>query len=215
MTSPEMIEAKPLRVYLIRHGETEWSLSGRHTGLTDLLLTVNGQQEALQLKTLLQGLHFSRVLSSPLQRARQTCDLLELDTAAEIEMDLLEWNYGDYDGLTTADIHKQRPYWNVFLDGCPNGEMPEQMTERVDRLITRLRLLKGNVALFSHGQIGGVIAARWIGLPLLDAQHFPLGTASLSVLGYDLHHPEISVIDLWNAKQPYLAGQEQKSTLNT
>jgi probable phosphoglycerate mutase len=208
MTTPEVIDPKPLRLYLIRHGETEWTLSGQHTGLTDLLLTVNGQQEALQLKAPLHAVNFSRVLTSPLQRARQTCELLELDKAADIEMDLVEWNYGDYEGLTTPEIHKQCPYWNVFLDGCPNGEMPEQITQRVDRLITRLRLLDGNVALFSHGQIGGVLAARWIGLPLLEAQHFPLCTASLSVLGYDRHHPEISVLAMWNALPSSEAGQK-------
>lgn len=191
--------AMPLRLYLIRHGETEWSLSGRHTGRTDLPLTARGEDEARELAQRLREIRFAHVLTSPLERARRTCELTGLGAAAAIDADLAEWDYGDYEGQRSVDIRKQRAGWNVFRDGCPGGEMPAQVSGRADRLIAHLRALDGNVALFSHGQFGCVLAARWIGLPLLDAQHFALGTASLSILGFDPHHPEVAVIALWNA----------------
>lgn len=143
--------SRPLRLYLIRHGETEWSLSGRHTGRTDVPLTARGEDEARALAPRLREIPFAHVLSSPLQRARRTCELTMLGAAAEIEPDLAEWDYGDYEGQRSMDIRKQRPGWNVFRDGCPHGEMPAQVSERADRLIAHLRALDGNVALFSHG----------------------------------------------------------------
>lgn len=188
-----------LRLYLIRHGETEWTLTGRHTGLTDIPLTANGEDESRELGKHLRDIQFAHVLTSPLKRARQTCELVGLDKVLEIEPDLAEWDYGDYEGKRSEDIHKRRPDWNVFRDGCPHGETPAQVSERADRLIARLRTLDGKVALFSHGQFGGVLAARWIGLPLAQARHFPLGTASLSIFSFNPHHPEVPVIALWNA----------------
>lgn len=191
--------SRPLRVYLIRHGETEWSLAGRHTGLTDISLTPNGEAEAHALGAFLRGIPFAHVLSSPLQRALQTCELAGLDRALEIEPDLAEWDYGEYEGQRSVEIHQVRPHWNVYRDGCPGGEMPADVSARVDRLIARLRRLEGDVALFTHGQIGSVIGVRWIGLAVAEAQHFSLGTASRSVLGFDPHHPDVPMIALWNA----------------
>jgi probable phosphoglycerate mutase len=188
-----------LLLYLIRHGETEWSLSGRHTGCTDLLLTQNGESEARELGRQLQDVTFAHVLSSPLRRALQTCELAGLDKFREVEPDLAEWDYGDYEGLSSADIRKQRPDWNIYRDGCPGGETPAQLAVRADRLIARLRKLDGNIALFAHGQIGSVMAVRWIGLAVDQAQHFKLGTATLSVLAYDPHHFAVPVIAVWNA----------------
>jgi glucose-6-phosphate isomerase len=188
-----------LRLYLIRHGETEWSLSGRHTGRTDIPLTPNGEDEARELGKHLLDIPFSHVLTSPLKRALQTCELAGLDKTPETEPDLAEWDYGDYEGQRSVDILKERPDWNVYRDGCPRGEMPTQVSARADRLIARLRKLDGNIALFAHGQIGSVLAARWIGLAVADAQHFMLGTASLSIFAFDPHHPAVPVIALWNA----------------
>ena len=187
-----------LRLYLIRHGETEWSLSGRHTGRTDIPLTHNGENEARELGKRLRDIPFAHVLTSPLKRALQTCELVYLDKVLEIETDLAEWDYGDYEGQRSVDIHKERPDWNIYRDGCPRGEMPEQVSHRVDRLIARLRKLDGNIALFSHGQIGSVLAVRWIGLAVAEAQHFTLGTASLSIFAFDPHHTGVPVIALWN-----------------
>ena len=187
-----------LRLYLIRHGETEWSLSGRHTGRTDIALTRNGEGEARELGKRLLDIPFAHVLSSPLRRALQTCELAGLDQVPEMEPDLAEWDYGDYEGRRSADIRIQRPDWNVYRDGCPGGEIPEQVSARADRLLARLRRLEGNIALFTHGQIGSALAARWIGLALGEAQHLALGTASLSILALDPHHPGVPVISLWN-----------------
>jgi probable phosphoglycerate mutase len=189
----------PLHLYLIRHGETTWSLTHQHTGRTDIPLTEHGEEEARQLGKRLSGTKFARVFSSPSCRAQRTCALVGLREDAEIEPDLAEWNYGDYEGGCTADIRKGRPDWNIFRDGCPGGEMPGQVSDRADRLIAHLRKLDGKVALFSHGQFGCVLAARWIGLPIIDGPHFVLGTASLSVFGYDPDHPTVPVISLWNA----------------
>jgi probable phosphoglycerate mutase len=191
--------SSPLHLYLIRHGETEWAVSGRHTGSSDIPLTVKGENEARELGKHIRDIQFAHVLCSPLNRARRTCELVGLDQAPEIEPDLAEWSFGDFEGLRLAEIQKIQPGWDVLADGCPNGEMPAQIIERTDRLIARLRILKGNIALFSHGKFGGILAARWIGLPITESSHFPLGTASLSILGYDHHHPGVSVIDLWNA----------------
>ena len=188
----------PLRLYLLRHGETEWSLSGQHTGRTDISLTTRGKDEARDIAQRLQGISFAHVLTSPRQRARQTCELAELGPAAIIEPNLVEWDYGDYEGQRSVDIRQRRPGWNLFRDGCPHGEMPAQVSGRADRLIAHVRAMDGNVAIFSHGQFGCVLAARWIGLPVVEAQHFQLGTASISILGEDPHHPEVPVIAQWN-----------------
>lgn len=189
----------PLHLYLIRHGETEWSLSGQHTGRTDIPLTPRGEDEARELVPRLRDIPFAKVLTSPLQRARKTCELAGLGAEAVLEPDLMEWDYGDYEGKRSVDIRKQRADWNVFRDGCPSGETPAQISERADRLISRLRTLNGNVALFSHGQFGSAVAVRWVSLPLVSAEHFPLATASLSILGFAAHHPEVPVISRWNA----------------
>ncbi len=160
-----------LSLYLVRHGQTEWSLSGQHTGSTDIALTAHGEDEARALIPCLRQVKFDLVLSSPLERARRTCELVGLGQEAEIEPDLAEWDYGDYEGKLSADIRQVRPGWNVFRDGCPNGEMPDDIKERADRLIARLAPMHGNVALFSHGQFGPSLAARWIGLPVAEARH--------------------------------------------
>jgi len=188
----------PLRLYLIRHGETEWALSGRHTGCTDIPLTPNGEDEARELGNHLRDIRFAQVMTSPLQRAQQTCALVGLNQAPEIEPDLTEWDYGDYEGKRSVDIRKERPDWTIFRDGCPQGEMPAQISARADRLLARLCKLDGNIALFSHGQFGGVLATRWIELAVIEAQHFPLGTASVSIFTFDSHHPTVPVIALWN-----------------
>jgi len=188
----------PLRLYLIRHGETEWALSGRHTGCTDIPLTPNGEDEARELGKHLRDIRFAQVMTSPLQRAQQTCALVGLNQAPEIEPDLTEWDYGDYEGKRSVDIRKERPDWTIFRDGCPQGEMPAQISARADRLLARLCKLDGNIALFSHGQFGGVLATRWIELAVIEAQHFPLGTASVSIFTFDSHHPTVPVIALWN-----------------
>jgi broad specificity phosphatase PhoE len=190
--------SRPLRLYLIRHGETEWSLSGRHTGRTDVPLTANGEDEARELGKRIRNIPFDHVLTSPLKRALQTCVLVGLDKAPENEADLTEWDYGDYEGRRSPDILNERPDWNVFRDGCPHGEMPAQVSDRADRLFARLLKLEGNIALFSHGQFGCVLAARWIGLAVAEAQHFALGTASLSIFAFDPHHTAVPVIALWN-----------------
>ncbi len=189
----------PVRLHLIRHGETEWSRSGRHTSRTDLALTARGEQAARTLKERLRGTAFNRVFTSPRLRARQTCELAGLGAAAETEPDLAEWDYGDYEGRRTVDIHQTAPTWNLFRDGCPNGESPAQIADRADRLIARLRTLGGDVALFTHGHLGSVLGVRWIELPVEQGGHFPLGTASLSRLGSVPDHPDMPVIALWNS----------------
>lgn len=188
----------PLHLYLIRHGETAWSLGRQHTGTSEIALTENGADQSRKLGQHLAGISFAHILTSPRERARHTCKLAGLEGIPEIEPDLAEWNYGDYEGVKSTDIRKDRPDWDIYRDGCPAGETPDQILARADHLIARLRLLDGNVALFSHGQFGGILGARWIGLPLADARHFPLGTASISILGYDPDHPEVAVISLWN-----------------
>ena len=187
------------RVYFIRHGQTEWSLSGRHTGRSDIPLTAQGEDQARELAAWLRPIRFSRVFSSPRQRARRTCMLAGLGPQAEIDPDLEEWDYGDYEGKRSPDIRKDRPDWNAFRDGCPGGEMPAQVSARADRLISRLSTMDGNLALFSHGEFGQTLAARWIGLPVIEGQHFLLGTATLDILGYNPAHPDVRVIALLNA----------------
>ena len=188
------------QLYFVRHGETAWSRSGQHTGNTDIPLTAHGEEEAGALAPWLRQIPFTAVLTSPRQRARTTCALAGLGGRAEIEPGLAEWDYGDYEGLRSDEIREQRPGWTVFRDGCPNGETPKAIAERADVLIMRLTAMTGNVALFSHAHFGAVLAARWIGLPVNDAQHLLLGPASLSILGNNPSHPEVRVISLWNAR---------------
>jgi broad specificity phosphatase PhoE len=191
-------EPDPLKIYFVRHGETAWSLTEQHTGRTDLPLTAHGEAEARALAPTLHDIAFAHVLTSPLQRARLTCALTGLAPAAVVEPDLLEWNYGEYEGLRSVDIRKQRPGWSLFDDGCPGGEMPDEVAARADRLIAKLGGLTGNVAVFSHKQFGCSLAVRWIGLAIAEGQILVLDTASLSVLGSDAHHPGTRVIEAWN-----------------
>lgn len=188
-----------LRLYLMRHGETEWSKSGQHTGRVDIPLTKHGENEANRLGERLRSIAFDHVLVSPLQRACQTCDLAGCGEHAVTEPDLIEWDNGDYEGHTHADVFKQRPGWNLFRDGSPGGEMPEQISARADRLIERLTRLDGNVALFSHSHFGCVLGARWTGSPVQTGQHLILKTASLSVLCYQHEHAGVHAIERWNS----------------
>src|SRR5436190_8635687 len=187
------------RVYFIRHGETEWSLSGQHTGRTDIPLTPRGEEKSRELGPRLRNIQFTHVLTSPRQRARKTCELAGLGSMAQVENDLSEWDYGDYEGMLSTDIRKKRPDWNIYRDGCPNGESPAQISDRADRLIARLRKLNGNIALFSHGHLGRVLAARWIGLAVAQAQRFQLDTASISILCHESRNNDGPVIELWNS----------------
>lgn len=187
------------RIYFIRHGETAWSLSGQHTGRTDLSLTAHGEREARTLSERLGGVIFNRVFTSPLLRARRTTELAGLGEEAETEADAAEWDYGDYEGRRPDEIRKERPEWNIFQDGCPGGEAPAQVGDRADRFIAKLRMHGGNIAVFSHGQFGRVLGARWIGLPPRQAQHLLLSTASLSILGYGHNRRDEPAIVLWNS----------------
>jgi len=184
-------------VYLARHGETAWSLTGQHTGLTDLPLTARGERNAISLGDRLRGLAFARVFTSPLQRAVRTCELAGFRAAAEVDADLVEWNYGEYEGRRTADIFNERPGWQLFRDGCPGGESPAQVATRADRVVRRVRAVPGNVLLFSSGHFLRVLAARWLGEGTAAGRYFGLNTASLSALGYE-HNPSHPVIRLWN-----------------
>ena len=184
------------RVFLIRHGETEWSLSGQHTGVTDIPLTERGRAVARRLQPILAKPSFALVLTSPLSRARETCELAGVGSQAAVEPDLVEWNYGEYEGLTPKQIHARRPGWMLFRDGCPGGETPEQVGARADRVIARVHTAPGHVALFAHGHIFRVLVARWIGLPPTAGQHFLLDTATLNILSYYRDSPAVKV---WNA----------------
>ena len=179
-----MSEALPI-VYLARHGETAWTLSGQHTGLTDLPLTERGERNARRLEERLRGVTFAKVFTSPLQRATRTCELAGFGAVAEIDRDLLEWNYGEYEGRLTADIHRERPDWQLFRDGCPGGESPNEVGARADRAVKRVRAIDGDVLVFSSGHFLRVFAARWLGLDAAFGRYFVLSTASLSALGYE------------------------------
>jgi probable phosphoglycerate mutase len=185
-------------VYLARHGETAWSRSGQYTGLTDLELTERGKQTARRLGERLKGLSFVRVFTSPLQRAHQTCDLAGFGAQAVVDPELVEWDYGQYEGRLGADIRAERPGWNLFRDGCPGGETPEHVAARADRVVKRVRAINGSVLLFTSGHFMRVLVSRWLGLePTANSRYFMLSTASLSALGYenDLSRP---VIRFWN-----------------
>jgi broad specificity phosphatase PhoE len=184
-----------VNVFAIRHGETAWSLSGKHTGTTDIPLTDNGRRLAERMRHVLARNTFALVLTSPMQRAWETCELAGLGDGALVEPDLVEWNYGDYEGLTPEQIHEIAPSWLIFRDGCPGGETPEEVVTRVDRVLARARAVDGNVALFAHGHILRVLAARWVGLPASAGKHFLLNTGTLSVLAY---YHDIPAVNIWN-----------------
>jgi probable phosphoglycerate mutase len=184
-------------VYLARHGETAWSLSGQHTGITDLPLTKRGERNARRLGTRLRGLAFAAVFTSPLQRATRTCALAGFGAVAEEDANLVEWNYGQYEGRRTFEILAERPNWQLFRDGCPGGETPDQVGARADAMVSRVRAVGGDVLLFSSAHFLRVLAARWLGLPASEGRCFMLSTASLSALGYE-HNASNPVIRLWD-----------------
>ncbi len=185
------------RVYLVRHGETAWTMSGQHTGRTDIALTPRGEREARGLRGRLRGVTFATVLTSPLQRARRTGELAGFDERMEPDPDLMEWDYGAYEGRRTSDIRAERPGWRLFEDGCPGGETLVDVSTRADRVIARVRTLESDVLVFAHGHLLRILMARWIALPALEARRLYLATASLSVLGYD-HDLDEPVIRLLN-----------------
>jgi probable phosphoglycerate mutase len=186
------------KVLLIRHGETEWSLNGRHTGSTDISLTENGRTVARLLKPVLADQTFALVLTSPLRRARETCELAGFSEREEIDRDLVEWNYGEYEGLTPKEIHAIKPGWMIFTDGAPGGESPDQVQARIDRVIAKIRAVadKGNVAVFAHGHLIRAFAARWLGLQVSDGRFFLLDPATVNVVGY---YRDVPAIKRWNA----------------
>jgi probable phosphoglycerate mutase len=184
-------------VYLVRHGETAWTITRQHTGRTDIPLLARGEQEARQLGRRLNGMAFAQVLVSPLSRARRTCELAGFGGQAEVDPNLLEWDYGQYEGRRTADIRQERPGWSLFRDGCPGGESVAAVGARASQVVARLRAIDDNVLVFSHGHFLRVLAARWLGLPAGNAQYFLLSTAALSILGYD-HARDEPAIRLWN-----------------
>ena len=184
-------------IYLVRHGETEWSRTGQHTGRTDIHLTPQGEREAVGLGERLRGIPFARVFTSPLQRAKRTGEIAGFGSAAENELDLMEWDYGEYDGLRSVDIRQRSPGWMVFRDGCPGGESVAAIGARIDRVLERLRQIDGEVLLFAHGHVLRVLAARFLGLEPAAGQYLYLGTTSVSILGFE-HGLADPVIRLWN-----------------
>lgn len=195
-----MTQALP-SLYLARHGETAWSRSGQHTGRTDLPLTERGERAARGLAERLRGLSFTRVWTSPLQRAARTCELAGFGATAEVDRDLVEWNYGEYEGRTSAEIHATRPDWQLFRDGCPGGEGPDQVGARANRVLERVRAVRADVLVFSSGHFLRVLAARWLDLEPAAGRFFLLQTASLSALGYE-HNLSEPVIRLWDETVP-------------
>ena len=187
------------QVYLIRHGETEWSVSRQHTGRTDIPLTAEGRRQAQRLAPLLAGVDFGLVLTSPLRRAVETCELAGLGERALVDDGLCEWDYGSFEGLTPNEIRAGSSDWLVFRDGCPGGESPEQVSARIDSIIARVREVPGDVALFAHGHLSRMFVARWLGLPALAGQHFLLDTATVSVLGY---YQGVPAVQRWNVTPP-------------
>lgn len=183
-------------LYICRHGETEWSLSGQHTGITDLPLTENGVRQAQELAEKIRGHHFAKVFTSPLMRAKHTCEICGFPHAS-IDEDLFEWRYGDYEGKKTSEIRDAVPGWNIFDNGAPNGETPQQISDRADRMIRKIRTIDGDVAIFSSGHFSRALAARWLGFPVTLGKHLILSTATLSILGYERENPAIKQ---WNAR---------------
>jgi len=184
-------------IFLARHGETAWSCTGQHTGLTDLPLTERGEEEARELGKTLAGQSFAKILTSPLQRAARTCELAGFGSVAEKNADLVEWNYGKYEGRRTAEIHVESPDWQLFRDGCPDGETPAEVGARADRVLNRLRATNGNVLVFSSGHFLRVLSARFLGLEPSGGKYLALSTASLSILGFENSSSQ-RVIRLWN-----------------
>ncbi len=185
------------KVYLVRHGETAWTISGQHTGRTDVALTGQGERDVQAFSAQLNGLSFAKVLTSPLQRARRTAEVAGFGDCALPDPDLAEWDYGAYEGRRTLDIRAQHPGWRLFKDGCPGGETLGEVSTRADRVIGRIRALEGDVLVFAHRDILRILTTRWLSLPAVEARHFYLTTASLSILGYD-HNLDEPVIHLWN-----------------
>jgi len=197
-------------IYLARHGETAWSLTGQHTGRTDLPLTESGERNALRLRDRLSGLRFAKVFTSPLQRARRTCELAGFGSVAEIVQDLVEWDYGDYEGRRSVEIHAERPDWQLFRDGCPGGESPQEVAARADSVVDLVRTVSGNVLLFSSGHFLRMLAVRWSRVePVVNAKAFMLDTASLSALGYEKNLAQ-PVLRLWNDTHHLLNSREQR-----
>jgi len=203
-----MSETFPI-VCLARHGETAWTVTGQHTGLTDLPLTERGECNARSLGERLSGMTFAKVFASPLQRAKRTCELAGVAQVAETDPDLVEWNYGKYEGRRTIDILRERPGWQLFRDGCPGGESPQQVAERADRVVERVRRVAGDVLLFSSAHFLRVLAARWLGAEPIFGRSFMLSTASLSALGYE-NSLEQPAIQFWNDTRHVLASKEQE-----
>src|SRR5262245_46328940 len=192
-------------IYMARHGETAWSRTGQHTGLTDLPLTEQGERNARRLGERLKGLTFAKVFTSPLRRARRTCELAGFGSVAEIDPDLVEWDYGEYEGRTTAEIRAERPDWSLFFDGCPGGESPQQVAARADRVARRLRAATEDILLFSSRHLMQALAVRWVGIePIAAAESLILRTSSLSALGYK-DSPSQPAIQLWNETHYLLA----------
>lgn len=189
------------KIYLARHGETAWSLSGQHTGLTDLPLTPRGEANARRLGERLRGLDFAKVFTSPLQRAAKTCELAGFGAAAQTDRDLVEWNYGEYEGKRTAEILASHPGWDLFRNGCPGGESSDQIAARADRVVQRVRAIAGDVLIFSSGHFLRVFTARWLGLDADAGRCFLLDTASLSILSYE-HELTCPAVLLWNETGP-------------
>lgn len=185
------------KIYLARHGETIWSLSGQHTGMTDIPLTEQGEKNAKQLGKRLQGLTFAKVFSSPLQRALKTCELAGFGSMVMPDPLLEEWNYGDYEGRTTTEIQQTQPDWFIFRDGCPGGELPKQVAQRCDQMIEKMKAINGDILIFAHAHILRMLTTRWLGLPAEEGRLYFLSTASLSILGYE-HNLSEPVIRLWN-----------------
>jgi len=196
-------------VYLARHGETAWSVTGQHTGLTDLPLTERGECNARQLRERLGGQTFAKVFTSPLQRAMRTCELAGFGSAAQIDRDLVEWDYGEYEGRLAVDILAEHPGWQLFRDGCPGGESPLQVAARADRVVERVRSVQGDVLLFSSGHFLRMLATRWVGMEALNARLLMRGTASLSGLGYE-HSLSQPAIWLWNDTHHVLIANEKE-----
>jgi probable phosphoglycerate mutase len=192
------VAAQTPLIHLARHGETAWTIAGRHTGLTDLPLTERGERNAVNLGERLKGVEFTRVFTSPLQRAKRTCELAGYGPTAIVDHDLVEWDYGDYEGLRGAEIQQRNPGWLLFRDGCPNGDTLESIRDRADRVITRIRAVDGNVLVFSSAHFLRSLAARWLGLEVSDGRYFLLSTASLSVIGYEHNRLEEPAVRLWN-----------------
>lgn len=187
-------------LYLLRHGETEWTISGRHTGISDIPLTAHGEDEARASGTRLQSFGLTKVFCSPRLRARRTCELAGLAPLMEIKEELHEWIYGDYEGLLPSEIQERHPGWDVFTHGCPNGETPQQVSDRADQVIARIRAMEGKIAVVSHGHFSRALAIRWVNLPIQHGHVLESSTASISVLGYGKNNNK-PLIKLWNQKQ--------------